>query len=123
MLNIWRKHIEEINNDRKDYLEQYKKDKEEKIYNIIKIYTLKGSGISHQDLANIVHMDRKSIHPYKQSLMKKKLIKENEKGKIVSTKEDYNDPVFNSVVMALSFMDLLKENRCLVLNDYQTEFL
>ena len=55
-----------------------------------------------------MHMNRKSIRPYKKNLLEKNLIKINDIGNIISTQEDYRDSVFNSEVIALSFIDLLK---------------
>ena len=106
-----------INNDLKEFFQRHKNELEDEMYSIICIHTIKNKGISHQDLADSMHMDRKSIRPYKKRLIENGLIIENKNG-LITSRYDTVHPILNAEVIAQSFIYLLFEkHRPLVINE------
>ena len=110
--------LEKLKKDRIESLKNHKKEREEAIYDIIRLYSI-SDGISHQRLADLAGLNRKSIRPYIKSLIEKNLISRNEQnGWYVSTESYYQDPVFKTEVFGDSFQyNILKKNKFKVLNE------
>lgn len=111
--------IEPMQRTRSYYLENYKKDKENAIYTLIRICTI-SNGISHQKLAEFVELDRKSLRPYIKDLMKKglvKIVRRNKQTLYLSTEEFHQDPVFKAEVFGTSFQSKLRDKKFKILNE------
>ena len=98
------------------YLEPYTTEKENSILEAIRDYGIKG-GILHNQLAQIVDLDRKSLRRYTQHLMKdRKIRREGLHGKYFPTEESYKDPLLKATVFGDDFrFKLLDEKKDLVL--------
>lgn len=98
-----RQYLEKTSSQR----EQHRGEKEQVILQVIKMYYYSEGGISHNKLVNIVHLDRKSLRPYTQSLLKNGLIKRDgneHHGKYVPTrKPSYTDLLLRSSLFADDF--------------------
>ena len=66
--------------------------KEEGIYELIRIYFV-DDGIRHQNLADLVDLNRVSLRPYIKRLREKNLIKTNKSGKYESVENNFQDAV------------------------------
>jgi predicted transcriptional regulator len=105
--------------------EQHKREKEEAMLQIVEMYDSRG-GISHNKLANIVHLDRKSLRPYTQNLLKQGLIKrEGNKhhGKYIPTrKPSYTDLLLRASLFAdyfrLHLLNAAAKPRFAILYEY-----
>jgi predicted transcriptional regulator len=95
----------------KNYLEDYRDEKEQKLLQIIRVYTVKEGGICQKKLLKQINLDRKNAKPSIDMLMEKGLIKkEGFHGKYISTEKSYNDPMLFAYFFADLFRrDLLKQ--------------
>jgi predicted transcriptional regulator len=87
--------------------EQYKREKAQEILEIIKMYYHSKGGILHNNLANTVNLDRKSLRVYTKILLKEGSIKREGKGyhgKYVPTqKPSYTELLLKSSLFADDF--------------------
>lgn len=110
-------YMEKARENKDESLKSHTKEREDAIYRIIRLYSI-SSGISHQKLADIVELDRKSIRPYIKSLMEKGLVRKNEQnGWYISTESYYEDPIFRAEVFGNSFQYKLRNKNFQVLNN------
>jgi hypothetical protein len=129
MLNehMWKKHFQEnAKVARHKSLKSRSDEKENTILEIILVYAMKG-GISHNQLAHIMDLDRKSLRKYTKKLLKDKKIKKDGKGRhgnYFPTEEVYKDPLLNATLFGDDFrFRLLDKMQDLVLcNQIITDF-
>ena len=129
MLNedIWKTHIQKnARIGRKKYLDLHTVEKENAILQIILVYAMNG-GISHNQLAQISDLDRKSLRKYTKKLWQEGKIRKDGKGrhgKYFPTEEAYKDPLLNAMLFGDDFrFRLLDKKEGLVLcNQMITDF-
>jgi hypothetical protein len=113
----WKKLIQkQLSAARVKALEPYTTEKENKILEVIRNYGIKG-GISHNQLAQIVDLDRKSLRRYTQPLLRnRKVRRDGTHGKYFPTEEAYKDPLLKATLFGDDFrFKLLDEKKGLVL--------
>jgi hypothetical protein len=113
----WEKLIhKKLREARARYLEPYISEKENAILEVIRVYGIKG-GISHNQLAHIADLDRKSLRKYTQHMMKDgKIRRDGIHGKYFPTEEAYKDPLLNATLFGDDFrFRLLDKKQDLVL--------
>jgi predicted transcriptional regulator len=111
--------VKEKQGNRSNYLQNYLTEKENEVYGIIRIHSLKGD-ISHKELAAKVSLDRSNLRKYTNKLMEKGLIRRGKglQGKYLPTEEPYKDHLFNAFTLGHDFdFNLLKKEEDLVLTD------
>ena len=123
--DTWKKYIQKnLRDARVKYLEPHTADKENAILEVIMLYGMKG-GISHNQLAHIANLDRKSLRKYTQHLMKDgKIRRDGIHGRYFPTEEAYKDPLLNATLFGDDFrFRLLDKKQDLVLcNQIITDF-
>jgi hypothetical protein len=103
--------IKKVREGRIKYLHQYTAEKENAILLLIQVYGIKG-GISHDQLAQIADLDRKSLRKYTQHLMKDgKISRVGTHGKYFPTEEGYKDPLLNATLFGDHFRSRLLDNK------------
>lgn len=115
----WKKLIQKkLSAARVKALEPYTTEKESRILEVIRNHGIKG-GISHNQLAQIVDLDRKSLRRYTQPLLgDKKIRRDGTHGKYFPTEEAYKDPLLKATLFGDDFrFKLLDEKKGLVLCD------
>ena len=104
---------------RNKWLENYKQEIEKKAFEIVRIYSLR-DGISHQELADKMHLHRTNLQPYTDRLMEKnKIFRKNKKSKYFVTQDIVKDPILNASIFAdtVRFKLLKNTDKFLILNE------
>jgi hypothetical protein len=115
------------NKKNRDYLQNYKEEKEQQILDKIYLYSLVG-GISRKDLAKEVRLNEKNLWRYITRLKTKKQVKKCDglKGKLLPTdsiEESYTDPLSKAKLLGESFRrKVLFSNKFLVTTEDKVEF-
>lgn len=106
-------------NGRQKFLDNYKKEIEDKAYEMVRIYSLQ-DGISHQNLADLLSIHRTNLTRYTDRLMEKnKIYRKNKKGKYFATDDISSDSILNASILAdtVRFNLLRKTDNYLILNE------
>jgi predicted transcriptional regulator len=105
---------------RKQYFEKMKEKKKESIYEIIRIYS-NYNGISHNTLAYLSGLDRKSLRPYTCDLLNEGLIKRTSHGPYFPTKEyDYDPLIVPNIFEQIFRNKILVGDDSIILNESST---
>lgn len=114
--------LQNLKKKRSSYIKNLTEEKEKAIYEIIRFHSIRG-GMSHQKLADIAELDRKSLRPYTKNLINKSKIIKNEKRLYVITESFYDDPILSAEVLGSSFSFLIKKYANRVLNNEKNTLL
>jgi hypothetical protein len=115
----WHEDTREKQGNNSNYLQNYLIEKENEVYGTIRVYGITG-GISHNELAAKVSLDRSNLRKYIKKLMEKRLVRKGKglQGKYFPTEESYKDHLFNAFILGHDFdFNLLKKEQDLVLTD------
>jgi predicted transcriptional regulator len=95
-----------------NYLDDYRAKKEQKLLEIIRLYTVKEGGISQKKLLKEMNLDRKNVMPSIDNLIRKGLVKkQGYHAKYISTEKSYDDPMLYAYFFADLFRrDVLKKD-------------
>jgi hypothetical protein len=106
---------ETLDKNRKNFSKRVRETREREMLLLIQMHSTRG-GLIKQEIAKKMEMDRHSIQPYLNNMLKKKLIQKNDKEKYLSTSPLEKDPIFKTRTFSIFFRRVLEDILPLILD-------